>query len=175
MSYTALVPFKDGVPAGQYEFRNAWGGCARIWQSLADYYLSLGKYEHYLQEPHIKKLWGLVDNDVVKDYEKVCLAFTFDLALVKRENFDRIARDLRDFATARPVAPARIDHLVSWARCIEGLDAEAVGLWGNSVSDNLWCGWDEGLDEAVPYDLRDRTDHFYVYDHYGRQTDKETP
>ena len=34
MSYCAIIPFNDGKPCGDVKFPNAWGGAARIWDSL---------------------------------------------------------------------------------------------------------------------------------------------
>lgn len=137
MSYCQLIPFHDGKPEHGEEFRNAWGGAARIWDAL---------FKRYLKDPNIKydnwlgkradDLWPLARREDLPEFERAVHAFTFDRAYVRREHFKKLAADLRKFASNYPAEG--IDHLPAWAQAIENLDAEAVGLYGTSVSENIW-------------------------------------
>jgi len=39
MSYAQLIIFKEGKANGGVEYRNAWGGSARIWDALFNSYV----------------------------------------------------------------------------------------------------------------------------------------
>ena len=169
MSYTSLIIFKDGKADGQVEFRNAWGGSARIWDALFNAYVpKRGPYDSWLTgNSDDKRLWDLADSKELTDSERAVHAFTFDLFYVRNEHLSKLAADLRAFVTKYP-CPEKVDHLPMWAQWIESNSTiEAVGLYGTSVAENLWyrnkscphCG--HALDETEPVSL---TDGIEVYD-----------
>ena len=165
MSYCALIGFRDGKPAKTVEFSNSWGGAARIWDALFNRYLkdpSGPEWESWLTSA--KNLFrGLAKRRDLERFERAVHAATFDRAIIAREHFGQFATDLRKFADAYPVNK-KACHLRSWADAIEKWDVEAVGFYATSVGENLWFGWDEEQDEAIPYDLNVRNDHFEVYE-----------
>jgi hypothetical protein len=83
--------------------------------------------------------------------EKAVHAATYDLAFIRRVNFQQYINDLRAFVQMYPTGE-RVDHLPAYADTIEKLDAEAIGFYGTSVSENLWWRWDEAAEQsfAVP-------------------------
>lgn len=161
MSYCAIISFKDGLPQKGIEFRNAWGGAARIWDAL---------FERYLKNPNIpyhmwltdkgNSLWPLAKRHDLPMFERAVHASTFDLAYVGKEHFSRFSNDLRAFAERYP-AGNKVDHLIAWSDVIEHSDAEAVGFHGTSVAENPWCNYDDETDEMIPVSL---AEGFEVYD-----------
>jgi hypothetical protein len=140
MSYCQIITFKDGKPSGGIEYRNAWGGAARIWDALFKAYVPK-KHEYDLwlvNNGNDKRLWDLATRPDLPMFERAVHASTFDHFYVRRENFTRFCADLRAFDAKYPVNGHTVNHLPAWADAIEKLDAEAVGFYGTSVSENPW-------------------------------------
>lgn len=171
MSYCAIITFKDGKPDQQIEFRNAWGGAARIWDALFDKYLKdpAIPYHSWLcrnQQP----LWDLAKRKSLPMFERAIHCSTFDLAYIRRENFPRFCNDLNAFEAAYPT-PVKVNHLPSWEARIEDLDCEAISFYGTSVAENLWCKWDSEKDEPIEVPL---SEGWEIYD-WLDQPETETP
>lgn len=172
MSYCAIIPFKNGMPTAQIEFRNAWGGAARIWNSL---------FDKYLLDPNIRyhtwlcgdqsKLWALSKDDSLSLMERAVHASTFDLAFIRQSNFQRIAEDFLAFDAMLPSKSGSVNHLPSWAANISGLNADAIGFYGTSVAQNSWYKYDELLDESYVVSL---SDGFEVYEWLDTLTNPPT-
>ncbi len=172
MSYTKLITFKDGKADGGVEYRNAWGGAARIWTALFDAYVPK-KHEHdswLANNGNDQRLWDLANREYLPIFERAVHAFTFDHFYVRNEHFKRFAADLRAFVEKYP-AGNTVDHLPAWAKWLdENNSVEAVGLYGTSVSENVWyrqktcptCGHSTDETESVP--LSEGTE---VYDWLG--------
>ena len=160
--------FKDGKPHDSVEYRNAWGAAAFVWNAL---------FEKYLKDPNIpfdswlvrgmkddsQELWDLADREDLPMFERAVHASTFDYAIIRNNHFKQFAKDLRQFVAAYPAGES-VCHLSEWAKFIESCDAEAIGFYGTSVSDNLWFEWDEEREDSTPYDLNIGTKHFEIYD-----------
>lgn len=161
MSYTSIITFKLGLPAGEIEFRNAWGGCARIWDSLFAKYIKdpNTEYDSWITQKSQSKLWDLAKQKDLPDFERCVHVATFDLAYIKREHFGVFCGHLKMFYESFPV-PGRVDHLPAWIEAIENLspEIEAIGFYGTSVGENLWyrlkscehCGNSTDDSEGVP-------------------------
>lgn len=176
MSYCAIIEFRNGVADTSTRYGNSWGGAARIWSSLYDLYLKnpLIEYDNWLSsitKPGDRRLWDLVDDNRLFEFEKAVHYATFDNFIVRRENFHRIAGHHREFARAHVYGGE--DHLPAWALLIEKSDADAVGFHHTSVIENPWCSYNE-KDEAVPYDLRTGDKHHEVYDELDSVITAET-
>lgn len=167
MSYCAIVTFEDGMPNDIVEYKNAWGGAARIWNSL---------FNKYLKDPYVqydtwlsygtkgdRRLWDLYKREDLSMFERAVLVSTFDHAIIFMKNFQQFANHLREFANHYPVDNS-VCHLLSWAGFIESCGAEAIGFYGTSVCQNLWFDWDDKTEESIPYNLNSRNDHFEVYE-----------
>lgn len=141
MSYTQLIAFKGGKMDGAVEFRNAWGGAARIWDALFKAYVpKKHEYDSWISSSNgdDRRLWDLAKQASVPISERAVHAFTFDYFYVRQEHFSRLAADLRAFAEKYPV-PGNVDHLPAWAKWLdENSQVEAVGLYATSVSENVW-------------------------------------
>ncbi len=153
MSYCQIIPFAEGLPQSGIEFRNAWGGAARIWSALFDAYLKNPAIPYHSWMGSADELWSLAKREDLPTFERAVHASTFDHAYISRENFGRFAGDLRQFAEKYPV-PGAVDHLLPWAEWIEASDAEAVGFHGTSVAENPWWVWDEEKDDSTPTPLK---------------------
>ncbi len=169
MSYCAIIVFKDGVASGSIEFRNAWGGAARIWDAL---------FEKYLKNPAIpyhswiscdqQSLWDLAKREKLLPFERAVHASTFDLAYIRRANFGRFCGDLLLFDAAYPCIGSTANHLPAWVDAIMELKAEAVGFHGTSVAENPWRKYDEDKDETIPIPL---CSGWEVYDWLDKKSD----
>ena len=161
MSSAFLHEFEGGLPAPERttEFRNSWGGAARIWSALAERHL---KGDSWRSEEDAQRVWALAERTDLPMCDRVVNAFTFDLHYVGRVNFQQFAVHLREFR--RYHRPSGICHLEAWAELISKSSAEAVGLYATSVSDDPWYRWDEEADEEVPYNMLEGTDHVEIYE-----------
>jgi DNA primase len=166
MSYTELIIFKDGKADGGVEYRNAWGGSARIWNALfAAHVPKKYEYDSWLaNNGNDQRLWDLATRTDLPMFERAVHSFTFDHFYVRKENFGRLAADLRSFVAKYPAGEA-VDHLPAWAQWLdENRDKEAVGLYGTSVAKNVWyraktcphCG--NSTDETEPVPLSEGTE-----------------
>ena len=162
MSYCEIITFRNGLPSRSIEFKNSWGGSARIWSALFNTYLKnpAVPYQSWLSDMG-QSLWPLAERADLPMFERAVLAATFDVAYVRRENFPRLVADLRAFAGKYPVQGNQLDHLPAWADTIEKLDVEAMAFRGTSVADNPWWAYDEQKDEEIPRSL---SEGFEVYD-----------
>jgi hypothetical protein len=165
MSYCQVIEFIDNKPETGYDFRNAWGGHARIWNALFDRYLKdpLNEYDSWMLTRSQQKLWDIVKRQDLQPFERIVMAATFDYAIISKEHFATFAADLRKFVQLYPVAGATVDHLPAWADLIESNKAQAIGFRGTSVAENVWIGYNGETDESVPYDLATGTRHFEIY------------
>lgn len=167
MSYCKLITFVDGKAAQSIEYRNAWGGAARIWDALFNRYLKdpanpLSTWLMSTATGH-DDLWALAKRKDLSRHERAVHASTFDWAIIRQVNFIDFASDLRRFAEEYP-AGDRVCHLREWADFIDQCEAEAIGFHGTSVSENLWEIWDDGAEEPVLYNLNEGEKHFEVYE-----------
>lgn len=163
MSYCAIIPIRDCMPQAQVEFRNAWGGAARIWEALFEKYIKDENtpYHSWLCAESHQKLWDLAKDTRLSLMERAVHASTFDRAYICRSEFSRFATDLRDFDKLYPATGSQVNHLQAWADFIQSLDADAVGFYGTSVSENTWWRYNEASDETYATPL---SDCFDVYE-----------
>lgn len=169
MSHCKVIRFKNDKKTEYLECKNSHGGAARIWDAMYKKYLR--RYpndptDNWLLGKWQSDLWKVADAVTVPDPFRAVLASTYDHAIVRRENFQQFASDLRSFVAAFPPGPC-VCHLEAWAEYVEssGDDVWAIGFHGTSVSDNLWVKYDD--DDCVPYDFDTNTRHFDVYAYIG--------
>jgi hypothetical protein len=164
MSSTSLVEFSGSVASECYEYRNSWGGAARIWDALYETYeTKKHEYDNWLQAANDGRLWKIWEDDRVDDQERLVYLFTCDNALVQNKDFKTLAEALRHFAVKHP-RPEHICHLKAWAKVLEESKAEAMGLHATSVCENPWFGWNEETDESEPYDIAKGERHWFITD-----------
>jgi len=168
MSYCSIIVFNDGKPDDEIEFKNSYGGAAFVFDVLYNNYLKDPSipYDHWLSGAREDncRLWDLAKRQDIPLFERAVHASQFDWAMVRQEHFKQLAQHFRQFVEKYKPDSNRVCHLPAWAHFLESCDAEAIGFYGTSVSENLWCRWDGELDESVPYDLNAGDKHFEVYD-----------
>jgi hypothetical protein len=175
VSYSELMVIQaNGDVVGDIECRNGHGGPPCVWDAL------LRKYEPviypnrgYLDPPPLglmggwEALWKWAKADTVRPWEWHCLQWTYDNALIQKENLRELAESMRRFTDAL-VIPGRVCHLPAFAKRLDELaaaEARGVGLYGFSVSENPW--WIRGnsedeLDEGRPYNIDRDSKHWFV-------------
>lgn len=168
MSYCEIcVVESDGKVSPHKEFRNSWGGAARIWHSLAREYL--GDKAEWLFDPD--KLWALQDNEDISPEVRAVLISTFDNAMIKKENFEIMAILYDTFHKTYPVEPGAADHLPAIAAEIRKLIAadnvQAVCFYWTSCGEYPWevLPDDDEDGEPEPYDINKHHKHWYVWEH----------
>lgn len=167
MSECKLITFVDGVPSDSYEFRNSWGGAARIWDAMFQKYLKDPNNPYDSWMAHSDDLWKLANRDSIPRCERAVHASTFDYAIVRRENFEQYGADLRAFVERYPTGQ-RVCHLLAWSDIVRECQAEAIGFHATSCGESLWSSWDGESDEVL-YDLRTGDKHFEVYDEMDKE------
>lgn len=162
MSHCAMIEFVDGKPSYRRKtvFDNSWGGVPRIWDALCVEYLGADNGGWIFKSEAMFDL--LNDGKIEDDFENSVLHFTADWAVLRKENFSRMAADLRKFKEKYP--PRAICHLEAWASYLDESEVEAVAMYGTSCGEYLWHKYDEETDEEINYDLNTMDDHFFVYD-----------
>lgn len=136
------------------EYGNAWGGAPRIWDALFDRYIKDPNvpYDYIFSDSNSKKLWALADRKDLSDAERASLLFTFDHAYVCKSEFKALSQHLREFNSMYPV-DGRSNHLPAWVDFLDSCEADAVGLWATSVSENPWATWNSETEESDPKPL----------------------
>jgi len=178
MSYTTLIGIgKDGTPRTYEEYRNAWGGAAYIWTSLIDAYLvgrggatSLGAMMCQDENMNgMKPLWELGKDLRVPENFRFILLSTFDRAMVRASDFNRLADAMDEFVRTFPPGD-RACSLPAQAQTLRQMALSGewrAACWHQtSVSENPWIGWDEEKDESIPYNIDTGEDHFFIFDGY---------
>jgi len=164
MSSTELIEFHNGVADNSYEFKNSWGGSARIWDSLFKAYIPKEQeYDNWIQAAQDNRLWSVWKNNRLSNAERLVYWFSCDNALVAKENFTEMASALREFATKHPCTD-KVCHLENFAKVFNESDADAIGLHGTSVVENPWFNWCEEQGESIPYDITKGNKHWFVFE-----------
>ena len=167
MTTTSLIEFKDGVADGEYEFGNSWGGAARAWDSLFKKYIPKKfKYDNWMLAAEDKRLWTLGKDPRLSDAERSVYYFFCDNALVKKEDFPRMAQALREFIENHPV-DGKVDHLESFAKVFDQATGDAIGVHTTSICENPWIEWDEEGDGEIPYDIAKGEKHWFLFETEG--------
>lgn len=174
MSYTALVVF-NGDKVEEIEFRNAWGGAARVWDAIFNRYVpKKHEYDSWVCAPmgDDRRLWDLYKRKDLAPFVRAVHMFTFDRFYISKVHFQRFAIDLTSFVEAFPVKGAQVDHLPAWADVFRKSDAVAIGLYGTSVGENVWCVYDG---ETGEYTQRPLSEGYEVYEQLEIADNEQQP
>lgn len=178
MSYTTLysVPEKGSIES-IHEFSNASGSAMYIWNQLYQKYLPQVVY--FLgDDKTMDALWKLIDDKKLKPFERICLGFTFDRVMVKRENISKLISAFKDFhAEAKINFPQNVCHLPDQIKELELLemneDIYAVCWCQTSVASDVWyvpegeckeCGHES--EEQRLWDISLDKGHFFLFEQY---------
>lgn len=174
LSTTSLIEFHGGKADIWHEFRNSWGGAARIWDSLFKAYVPKKfAYDNWLIAAQDGRLWTLPRDERLDDNELLVYYLCCDNALVKSEFFAEMAAALRAFAERHPVAGQTCCHLSAWAEVFDRSDAEAIGLHATSVCEDPWRLWNEEDGEYEPYNIKSGDKHWFISDRMNATEDVE--
>lgn len=181
MSRCEIILFKDGKAHSDIEYSNSWGGAAYIWDSIYNEYLKdnspLGEYDSWLigMRRYGQAFWDLAKNETLPDFMRAAHASQFDMAMVKKENYNKFAQHLRQFAARFPVNANTVCHLPTWANDIEKLECDAIGFYPTSVGEWLWSEWDDDADEEVMYNYLEGNKHFFLYEYLAEKSVGKQP
>ncbi len=172
MSYTTIHTFgHDGRLRDECTFiQNAWRGGMALWLLLEKKYLPplnplFPKSSRVFSlDPEISdEFWHLIDDDRLSGDDRVALATTYDHVLVRRENLPRVIKAFRSSEFEETSLPEQADAL---SKIYEDEDVSAVGWQQTSVSDDMWCDWDDEKDEGIPYNWKEGDRHWFLFDDY---------
>jgi hypothetical protein len=120
------------------KIENAHRGARMIWEQLITLYLDNTSFRKLVEEDKMDKLWDLVNDERLNKYERICLLYTFDYALIDRENIEELVEALKSMHISE-----NYDGLFEQASIIENVfknnkDIYYLGANHNSVSTNFW-------------------------------------
>lgn len=175
MSRSELYLFrKDGEAFPQEEFRNGWGSAPRVWGAL----IHKHKFEMYPGKTpkelefvnaisNAEDLWTLAEKKAftLTWWELNLLRWTYDNAVLRREDFPLMIASILEFEKAYP-AGDRVNHLPRIREVLEAVaeDPEILGTgyYHTSIVDNPWTVYNSETDESRPYNLNTDTKHHFI-------------
>lgn len=156
-----------------FQISNSWGGGMAVWTVLSAKHIpEYGDGFAGLSEG-FQKLFDLLKTDKLERWEKIVLLTTCTGAMVKAENFAKVAEAMETFFAAyQPKLTGRVFHLDRQANYLRKLDSEreekgwrAVGWNQTSVNgDCPWYGTDAGDEDHTPYNIDKQDTHWWVMD-----------
>jgi hypothetical protein len=158
MSYTEMFGFnKNGNAYDLAEIKNSWRGGMAIWNYLYDKYIG-GNFPMFGADG-FKQLNAKFDK--MPECEQISLLTTYDYALVKREDFQKIIDAFRKFEgdTSLKEQADIIEDALADEDCV------AVGWNQTSVNGDNWTnygGYDDEKDECIPYNINTGDKHWFL-------------
>lgn len=162
MSYSTILKLAPGKPPEDLlELRNSHGSAPVVWNVMCQKYLGAKEFTYGLYDS-LDKLWPKYKDLSIPEHHRAVLMMTYDLAYVEKKNFQRAARDIRQFLKDFPPKQGYVNHWSKIAKVYESdPDCEAIGIHQTSVSDNPFEGeWNE---ENGDYDLIDWGQTYEIY------------
>jgi hypothetical protein len=165
MSYT-IMNFHNtkGKVEWQAEFQNAWNGAWAIWDYFWNKYDLKGKdatYNNMIYPEDFKKVWDLYKDDRLSRAEKILLGSTFDWVVIRRSEFEELAKVYEDF---------NIGHLPEQAKLLrenfKDEKVEAITYCQTSVAENKW--------ENYNLHRKKGREHFFLFDDLTSHNDSKT-
>lgn len=158
MSYTEIyIIDKNGYALGHREYSNSRGFCARVWDVLCNTY----GLKHWYDEEASRRLWKLVDDPDVAEFDRIVLETTFDNVIIRKEDIPRVIEAYYQFEKAHPGGD-RINHIPDIAFDLTRLakdDIIGVCFYQNSVTSNPWVNYNPEEDESEAYNIHKQTKH----------------
>lgn len=139
MSYTELFFMnKNKKVIKREKIENAHRGARMIWEQLIELYLDNTSLRKLAEKDECDKLWNLINDKRLNKYEKICLLYTFDYALIDRRNIKELINSLKNMHLSK-----EYDSLLEQASIIEVMfeyhkDIYYLGVNNNNVSTNFW-------------------------------------
>ena len=169
MSHTTIYKFPAEGPAEEFEsYRNAFLSAMAIWLIAAENHLGISKENSagFIFTGGVKKMMALIEDKTKPAYLRAVIASTADKALVKRENFQKLAAHFREFQAKE--AKDRATHCIAQAETLEAMlkdpTAVAAGWQQTSAGPDVWEVLDPKTQEHRNYDLSKDSGHWFIYD-----------
>jgi hypothetical protein len=180
MSHSEMMIVQaDGDMVADIELRNGHGSAPCVWDALFRKYEDLIYPDNFgFMTPRRSGIsggwealwaWAKGNHGQMRPWEWIALQWTYDNAVVKREDFAATAEALRRFADAL-VLPNRVCHLPAIAARLDELRRDEPGVRGvahhhTSVSENPWITRTPvpGDDyEYAPYNIDRGIRHWFI-------------
>lgn len=159
MSCTTIKAIWPGVKHEDLEeLRNSHGSAPVIWGALCKRYLG-GEFKWLTEYEKLFKLHERLD---VPACLRVVLMMTYDRAYVLKKDYQKAAKDIKEFLSLAEVPSNYANH---WPRIAEIFESDpdipAIGFYCTSVSDDPFQGdWNE---DEEKYDQVDWSTCWSVY------------
>lgn len=163
MSYTTMyaVP-ESGEIYEVADFKNAFRSAFLAWDQLSQRYLGKGVALKMASGKGMQEVWDISKNQQVSIAHRVVMMMTFDKVMVKRENFERLASAIDEYA--RMFDAGTLTEQASKIRELLQDETVFAVCWNQtSVSYPVWC-IDTDNDEGRMYDLSRDSDHWFLFD-----------
>lgn len=137
------------------EYRNSWGTAPIVWSFFCATHLGLDEYWWLLNgSKSPNALWDSWCNDKIKKSHRAVLLFTCEHIYVKKGNYARFAKDLREFLDDVTISANQFNH---WPRIAQVFESDpaypALALWCTTVVGDPWNSpYDDEKDEYGPFD-----------------------
>ena len=165
MSYMALYGVWPGSKTEELtKFRNSHGGLTVVWEALAGKYLGVTKSYSYPDKGWMQLddvLWDLWKDPFIPEDFRLVFMWGFDRAYVAANNYERMAKAIRNYLKAFPPKPGCVNHWADIARDLEFRvrnptrdEPKGIGIYGTSVGENVWipeCD-EDGNDKPYEWD-----------------------
>ena len=156
MSYSTLQAIWPGERHENIvEYRNSWGTSPIVWDVFCERYLRLGKHWWLLEGTKTPNpLWDAWKRDDIPKGHRAVLLFTLDNVYVKKDDYRRFAKDLREFLDGAMISANHFNHWPLIAQRFEmEPDYPALALWCTSVTPDPWNGpYVEDREDYDPFD-----------------------
>lgn len=142
MSYSAVYGLNPATDVREEieEYRNSHGTSTVIWDLLEKKFFPDLKYSIMIDDGAFERMWKLVYDEAIALPIRAVLTMTADYAYISKENYVRMAKDLKTFfETMPPYNPEYVNH---WPKIIKLLESNpeypAIGFYWTSCGDNFW-------------------------------------
>lgn len=134
---------------------NSYGTGYLVWKLVAEKYMGLIKAFDYPNKGWMQKLdelWPLYKDKKIPKAHRAVLLLTYDYAYVSKDNYHRMASDIRGFLQDFDIPSDHVNHLPRIAEIFESRpSAPYIGLYICSVAENVWHGkWNDDKDDYEP-------------------------
>lgn len=127
------------------EYKNSWGSAPVIWKYLFEKYIQPNlvdpEWANFLS--HSKEVFALYETDLLQEWEKICLALTFDYALIRKQDVEKICESLYEM-WKNTFDCDSVNHLQKLVKDLQDFYSEEdnsnyyIGFYWNSIVDDFW-------------------------------------